>query len=82
LTRVLVECVVDRKLPDEELFISKAHRSETLRHGPQADPFGGRLLLPLDVRRTDNQRQALQPRCLEMVVLNNRFERTANSPMV
>ena len=66
----------------KSFFIGQAHGRETLRDGPQADPFDSNLFLALDVSGADDQCEPFQSGCLRMVVLNNRFERTAHSTMI
>src|SRR4029077_7495621 len=82
LTRILVECVIDRELPRQSFVIGKPQSSKALRDGPQGSPFDSNLFLALDVGCTDDQCEPCQSRGLKMVVLNDRFETAAWTAVV
>jgi len=76
---VFAESVINRKLPGKPVLVRQPERGEAFSDCTQAQPFGRDVLLPFNISRTDNQGQAMQSRCAQLVVFNNGFERATSS---
>jgi hypothetical protein len=82
LSRVLIECVINGKLPHQSFFVGEPDGSEAVSYGPQAEPFRSYLLFPFNIGGTNNQAQPIQPWFLQMIVLDNRLEAAAGTSVV
>src|SRR6266446_5435416 len=82
MTNVLVQCVIDRKLPRQTLLVAYPGRCEAFSNSPQSDTLRRNVLLPFDVRPSDDQCEAVECRVAEFVVLQNGLKRTALPSMI
>src|SRR5260370_17652656 len=82
VTNVLVQCVIERKLPRQTLLVGDSAKGKTVSNGAQSNTLWRDMLLPFDICPPDDQCEAVKRRVSEVIIIENGLKRTALSPLV
>src|SRR5260370_7324803 len=82
VTNVLVQCVIERKLPRQTLLVGDSAKGKTVSNGAQSNTLWRDMLLPFNICPPDDQCEAVKCRVREFVILENGLKGTALSPVV
>src|SRR5712692_10643515 len=82
MTNVVVQCVIERKLPRQKLLVAYPGCCEALSNGAQSNTLWRDMLLPFDICPADDQCEAVKRRVRKFIIIENGLKGTALSPVV